>query len=201
MNNWNYGQSIPTSPWRSAMTVPRELSLGSVGGTLRLIQRPVVQLNDLAGAPVAHLQSVPIGEGTTPLPAHDAAVRIDATLGGGSASRYGLQVRTGDGQRTVIGYDRDNGELYIDRSASGNVTFDPSFSGLQQAPLSAPNGVVRLTILVDWSSVEVFAQDGQVLLTDQIFPDPTSTGLSAFASGGTAELRSLTVEPMHSAWT
>lgn len=56
-------------------------------------------------------------------------------------------------------------------------------------------------MLVDWSSVEVFAQGGQVLLTDQIFPDPSSTGIATFATGGTAELQSITVQSMGSAWT
>jgi levanase len=199
MNNWNYGQSIPTSPWRSAMTVPRELSLQAVDGNLQLVQEPIQQLNELTGAPVVHLENQVIQPGTTPLPATGEALKIDATLSG-SAGQYGIKVRTGGGQETVIGYDRDNGAVYIDRSGSGNVGFDPSFTAVQQAPLSAPDGVVHLTVLVDWSSVEVFAQDGQVLLTDQIFPDPSSTRIGAFATGGTAQLRSITVQPMRSAW-
>jgi levanase len=80
------------------------------------------------------------------------------------------------------------------------VTFDPSFSLLQQAPLSAPGGIVHLLILVDWSSVEVFAQGGRLLMTDQIFPSPSSAALAAFAAGGSAMLRSLTVRHMRSAW-
>ena len=201
MNNWNYGQSIPTSPWRSAMTVPRELSLAAIDGVLQLVQNPVQQLNELTTAPVLHLENQPIPQGTTLLPAGGEAVKIDATLVGGAADQYGIKVRTGDGQETVIGYNRTTGDLYVDRSASGNVTFDPSFTGLQQAPLSAAEGVVHLTVLVDWSSVEVFAQGGQVLLTDQIFPDPSSTGIAPFATGGTAELQSITVQSMGSAWT
>ena len=27
MSNWDYAVKVPTDPWRSAMTVPRELSL------------------------------------------------------------------------------------------------------------------------------------------------------------------------------
>ena len=77
---------------------------------------------------------------------------------------------------------------------------DKSFPGVHAAPLSTVDGVVHLRVLVDWSSVEVFGQDGQVLLTDQIFPDPGSIGIAAFADGGTATLRSLTVDQMRSAW-
>jgi levanase len=200
MNNWNYAGSIPTSPWRSAMTVPRELSLTPQDGVLRLAQRPVKQLDDLAGAPILDVDNLRVPEGTKPLNAGGAALRIDATLQG-SGSQYGLKVRTGNGQETVIGYDRVQGEVYLDRSASGDVTFDPSFTRRHQAPLKTQNGLVHLTILVDWSSVEVFAENGRVLLTDQVFPDPSSTGVSAFATGGSATLKSLTVRPVRSAWT
>jgi fructan beta-fructosidase len=200
MNNWNYGGSIPTSPWRSAMTVPRELSLTSVDGALQLVQRPVQQLSELTTGPVTYLENQPVADGTTPLPGGGAALKIDATLDGGSANQYGLEVRTGEGQQTAIGYDRTTGDVYIDRSNSGNVTFDPAFTGLQQAPLPSPHGVLHLTVLVDWSSVEVFAQGGQVLLTDQIFPDPSSVGIAAFATAGTAHLQAITVAPLRSAW-
>jgi levanase len=200
MNNWNYAGDIPTSPWRSAMTVPRQLSLRSVNGSLRLFQWPVSELTELQSRPVLGVRNFRIRPGATRLPANGKALELDATLAPGSARRYGLEVRVGDGQRTVIGYDRPAGRLYINRSHSGDVTFDPSFSLLQQAPLSAPDGVVRLHILVDWSSVEVFAQGGRVLMTDQIFPKPSSSGLAAFATGGSAKLVSLTVRRMHSAW-
>ena len=56
MNNWLYGQSIPTSPWRSAMTVPRQLFLGDVHGALRIVQSPVRQLKELRSGPVTHLE-------------------------------------------------------------------------------------------------------------------------------------------------
>jgi fructan beta-fructosidase len=200
MNNWNYGGSIPTSPWRSAMTVPRELSLRTINGAVQLVQAPIRQLNELRGGRAVPLENRPIPSGTTALPARGAAVQIRATLAGGSASNYGLKVRAGNGHETVIGYDRANSQLYIDRTRSGNVNFDPSFPGVHAAPLPTVDGVVHLRVLVDWSSVEVFGQYGQVLLTDQIFPDPSSIGIAAFADGGTATLRSLTVNQMRSAW-
>ena len=31
MSNWEYANQVPTSPWRNAMTVPRELALQQVG--------------------------------------------------------------------------------------------------------------------------------------------------------------------------
>ena len=79
--------------------------------------------------------------------------------------------------------------MYIDRSKSGDVTFDPTFSVRQTAPLPLDrHGRLHLHILVDTSSVEVFTDQGQIVLTDQIFPGPDSNGVSLFANGGTAKL-------------
>ena len=43
---------------------------------------------------------------------------------------------------------------------------------------------IRLQANVDATSVALFADEGSVVLTDQIFPKPSSRGLRVFASGG-----------------
>jgi fructan beta-fructosidase len=58
-----------------------------------------------------------------------------------------------------------------------------------------------LRILVDWSSVEVFGDRGETIITDQIFPKPTSDGAQAFADGGSATIDSLDIWPLRSSWT
>ena len=101
----------------------------------------------------------------------------------------------------MIGYDRTAGELYVDRTRSGNVGFNPSFPGVQRAPLAARNGKVRLRILVDWSSVEVFTRDGHRVITDQLFPKDTSQAVKLFADGGSAKVDKLAIRHPRSIWT
>jgi fructan beta-fructosidase len=98
----------------------------------------------------------------------------------------------------VIGYDTAAGELYVDRTSSGNVGFNPCFPGVQRAPFAVRNGKVRLRILVDWSSVEVFTQEGHRVITDQVFPSDTSQALNLFADGGTVVLDSLAIYQLRS---
>ncbi|HEX4671159.1 MAG TPA: GH32 C-terminal domain-containing protein [Solirubrobacteraceae bacterium] len=200
MNNWNYGGNIPTSPWRSADTFPREQSLQTIDGHVRLVQQPVSQIDSLhSGAPFrAHHQTVT--NGTEALGLQGETLDLQADLRAGSATRFGLNVRVGAGQFTQIGYDTTTHEVYIDRTNSGDVSFDPTFSGVQTAPLALHHGQLRLRILVDASSVEVFADRGEVVLTDQIFPDAASTGVSVFADGGTASLTHLTGWHLRSIW-
>jgi fructan beta-fructosidase len=44
----------------------------------------------------------------------------------GSAPEFGLQVRAGAGERTVVGYDAAGEWLLVDRTTSGAVVFPPS---------------------------------------------------------------------------
>ena len=78
----------------------------------------------------------------------------------------------------------------MDRTKSGQVAFSNLFPSREAAPLAAKKGRMEVHIFVDWSSVEVFAGDGRVVITDQIFPKPSSDGLSLFAR--IAKLVSLT---------
>jgi fructan beta-fructosidase len=201
MNNWNYAGDIPTSPWRSAMSVPRELGLHSSRGGVQLVSKPVRELDSLRTWPtyVAHNRAIPAG--TTTLSAHGKALDITADLKLGAANTVGLKVRTGNGEETVIGYDTSAGEVYVDRTHSGQTAFNADFPGVQRAPLPARHGRVRLRILVDWSSVEVFAAQGQTVITDQIFPSATSDGIQLFADGAGAKVKRLTVTPLRSSWT
>jgi len=111
----------------------------------------------------------------------------------GDADEFGLKVRCGDGEETVIGVDRRARTVFVDRARSGAVGFSPHFAGRHSARLSAGDGsqLIRLHVIVDATSLEVFADGGRVVLTDQIFPKPASRGVSLFATGGAARLRSL----------
>jgi len=55
------------------------------------------------------------------------------------------------------------------------------------------NGVLRLEILVDNSSLEVFAGDGAGVYTTMVYPGPGADGLSLFAKGGDFRVKELTI--------
>ncbi|MFF9817753.1 GH32 C-terminal domain-containing protein [Streptomyces sp. NPDC014006] len=192
MNNWDYGGAIPTSPWRGAQSVPREMALRTVNGRIRLTSTPVRSLESLREKRPATAADVTVNGTSKPLigpAAKGKALDIEATFSLEDAERFGLKVRTGArGEETVIGYDTTTQELYVDRTRSGAVDFNSTFPGAQRAPLQARNGKVKLRILVDWSSVEVFGGRGEAVITDQIFPDPDSQGVQVFAENGSVKL-------------
>ena len=199
MGNWDYAQVTPTGAWRGEQSVTRQLTLQTVGGRLRLVQTPV-SLDSLVTAratvkpsPVTGTQAVTAASGTS--------MQLDATLSPGTSNNFGLDVRVGAGQHTRIGYDTTAKELYVDRTASGNTDFSSAFGGVQRVGLDLAGKPLTLKVLVDSSSVEVFANGGLVSITDLIYPDANSRGIDLFAQNGTAQLNGLRIASLGPAIT
>jgi fructan beta-fructosidase len=195
MNNWQYANDIPTSPWRGAMTIPRSVALRKTEDGLRIVQSPVATLKTIRRPPRT------VGAGPIPPGATDLADRgieglcleIIAQFEPADADEFGLKVRCGPGEETLIGVDRRAGTVFVDRTKAGASSFSPHFAGRHSARLgaAAQTQPIKLHVIVDATSVEVFAAEGQAVLTDQIFPKPSSRGVNLYSIGGTARLRSL----------
>ena len=199
MSNHRYASRVPTAPWRGAMTLPRELSLRSEAGRLRLVQSPVRALESLRGRRMHIAGRL---EGTVRrlgLPRGSAnAAELEVDFSDISADVVGVRVHVGAGESTDIGYDRARGELYVDRSISGALP-TADFARRSGVPLRLHDGRLRIRVWVDRSSVEVFADDGARVLTALVFPSRRSDGVEVFARGGGAHLDSLDVWPLESA--
>ena len=203
MNNWHYGGNIPTDPWRSAMSVPRILHLKTISGKPRLTFAPVQSLALLRRPQPFTATNTHLLPGTTTLRGRGSSgdtLDIVAKFRARDAEKFGLKVRVGNGQHTTIGYDVHRGGIYLDRTKSGNVAFSSKFPSVEFAPLKLQGGMVTLRVLVDRSSVEVFANDGQVTITDQIFPDRDSQAVQLFSTGGRAQLQEITIWHLKSIW-
>ncbi|MFS0705911.1 GH32 C-terminal domain-containing protein [Cellulomonas sp. 179-A 9B4 NHS] len=197
MNNWEYAGATPTTGWRGSMTLPRTLALRTVDGRVVLTSRPV----EVPGGPSARRLTDAEGvlrDATVPVPeATDrGAVVLTAEFDPGDARRFGLHVRAGDDGRTVIGYDVATQRMFVDRTGSGVVDFHPAFAGVHSAPLRVRDGRVRLQVVVDRSSVEVFGNDGEATITDLVYPHPGSDGVALFADGGGVTVTSLELRPL-----
>lgn len=103
-------------------------------------------------------------------------------------------------EKTIIRYHAKSKTLSVDRRNSGRVDFHPKFPGVHSAPLELQDGKLKLRILVDTSSVEVFGQDGEVVVTDRIFPSPANRSTGVMTKGGEAEVESLKVYSLRSIW-
>ena len=155
-SNWQYAGQTPTEPWRSAMSLVREVELvPTADGRLHVRQRPVLPVGTV-GVEVFTL-TVPCA------PADRTAV----VLSGES-----------DTDRVVITVDGDDRSITFDRTQSGNVIFHPDFPSVDWAPLPADyTHEIDLRIIVDASIVEVYAAGGLVTFTEQVYPSTPLTRL------------------------
>ncbi|MCA0755990.1 glycoside hydrolase family 32 protein [Paenibacillus sp. N4] len=197
MNNWKYANLIPTSGWRGAMTLARKLTLRQAPEGVRLVQKPVESLSQLRLAG-SEWQNERIGpEASLLCGAGSGLLELEADFEPGTASEFGIKLLAG-GKETVIGYDTAAGELFIDRSDSGIIDFQAEFGCRHAAQLPAKDGRIKLQLWLDRSSVEVFADEGGVVMTDQLFPHESWDGIELYAAGGEALLRSLRLYPLRS---
>jgi fructan beta-fructosidase len=191
MNHWGYAGDVPTKSegWQGAMTLPREFTLRSGENGLRLLQNPVREVETLRGARHSiEAQNILPGESLT-LEFQSDCCEIIAEFEPGAARECGLCVRVDEGESTVIGYDAVNKGIFVDRTCAGKRDFNPHFAGRYTAPLKLQDGLLKLRIFVDRSSVEVFANDGEACLIAQIFPSAGSRGIELFATGAACQLR------------
>lgn len=186
-NDWAYAPDVPTGPeWRGNFAVPRELSLRRTAQGLALVQQPVPELRRL-GKEVISLKNKVIRPGSAAyeLPFRGESYDLELTLKPGTATTISLNVLQGEAERTTLRYDVARQELTLDRTQSGNVSFHPLFaSTVEMVRVPLQNGQLQLRLLVDKSVVEVFAQGGEITLTDLVFPQQHTGRITLSADGG-----------------
>ncbi|GLU34323.1 glycosyl hydrolase [Trinickia caryophylli] len=198
MSNWDYAARVPTAPWKGAMTVPRTLALRTIDGMPRLVSTIAEPFAASArDRPSIHLAPLGVSSGVRELPAatHATVQMLSLSIEPRDARRAGLIVRrSADGRvGTRIFYDTANKTLTVDRSASGLTAFAPTFSLEHIVHLPLEQGKLRLDIVVDKGSIEVFAGHGRVSVTDLIFPTDRDDRVAIFTEGGSAVFADIAV--------
>ena len=176
----------PSMPFSNMITFPVELSLRSTPLGLRLLPTPVAELAGLQGQAFS-LVDVTLGpDASNPLATVDASVvDIDADFLLGSGLEFGFSIR---GVR--ISYQVLGSTLGVDSLGAAQVPI----------PLPSIDGHVRLRILVDRESLEIFGNDGLAYATVQDIPTTAAQGISVFTTGGDVTIHQLHVFPLRSAW-
>ncbi len=212
LNNWQYANEIPTSTWRSAQSLVRELTLKEFPEGARLVQQPVEALQKLRQAH-RHEENVTVKEGDNYMSVEGiqgSRLEIIATFeyeaidtpaeAKNLASEFGIKVFKGEAQETVIGYDVASQSLFVDRTQSSDTAFAKSFPVKTAGLMPAEEGTVKLHVFVDHSSVEVFGNDGYAAMSNRIFPDPAQDAVDIYAVGGPVTLKTLDIWEVQSIW-
>ena len=184
MSNWEYANQVPTSPWRSAMTIPRELGLRQEGAEIYLTSQPAAELAGLAKGATT-IQNVAV-KNPVDLTARlkSTADKHKLTLKTAQLGSFELVLGNAAGEELVIGYDQAKKQYFIDRSKAGSVSFSPKFTGRATAPRLSPATGTELALFFDAASVELFADQGLTAMTEIFFASKPLTTIKLRSTQG-----------------
>jgi fructan beta-fructosidase len=181
MDNWQYASKLPTAPWRGQMTLPRKLSLRRTAEGIRLIQNPLDSLVNLRGARTDVSDSL-----TLPERAFELSVTHDLK----DTREIGWKLLAKDEAFATIGYDRRKRVVFVERLRTATAGFSKDFPQRMEAALRLSGSVLSLDIVVDRSSVEVFADSGRITMTNLVFPAEGNYALQFYSIGDDGKLSS-----------
>ena len=170
----------PGMPFNQQMTAPSELSLHTTEDGPRLRMLPVAELEALRTR-THEWTNVPLNAKDNPLAEVTAdLLDLETEIRVAKGTVICLQLRGFD-----VTYDADTETL----SSCGTATRLPPIGG-----------VVRLRVLLDRTSIEVYANDGRVYIPRVVFPEPDNHSIGISCTGTTTTATRLRVHELKSSW-
>lgn len=195
MSNWNYARDTPTEVWRSAMTLPRSISLHKDDSGYFIKNYPLEAFNKL----MVSEEISPTIDLTVPFHLQKESfmgkeISFHADISKDLVIRFG-----NDLEEVSVRFDPESGNVLFDRGKSGTVAFEKSFGNqLQSQPYNVQIEKAEIKIIIDQSSVEIFIDEGRYVFTNQIFPTKPYTALTI--SGESQLLSQVKLFTINSIW-
>ena len=171
MSNWQYANNVPTTQYRSANTLARDLTLYRVGGELYLRSKPSPEIKK-ARAEEKKIPTFEVKgnyEVASLLADNKGAYEIEMTIENKGTSKIDFSLMNEKGEKVAMYYDVVRKQFVMDRSASGIVGFSRDFPAVTVAPVRNTDQI-HLRLFIDRSSVEAFGEDGEYVMTNLVFP-------------------------------
>jgi fructan beta-fructosidase len=152
LNNWTYGNQLPTSPWRGAMSLPRELSLVNTPNGLILKQQPIALFENLRTKRIKAIENQDqLG------PFEFSAELTDET---------NIEITSEEGDQLTFAY--INGNFSIDRTKTLS-DFNIDFASIDSVSIPQYPPAISLRVIIDQSVAEIFINNGEQVLTELFF--------------------------------
>ena len=150
MSNWQYANQVPTKQFRSANSIARDLGLFKDGEETYVSVTPSKEMLAVRGAKIKK-----------PSATCEIIVDVKGTME--------LTLSNAKGEQVVMNYDAQKQTFAMDRTKSGDSSFSEAFDATTVAPT---HGIMKqLRIFIDNCSIEAFASDGKMAMTNLVFPN------------------------------
>lgn len=170
MSNWQYANKVPTLSWRSAMTLPRELNIEKVNRNYLLISKPIDEFNKLKSNVIVFKNIILKKEFDLSEKIKKPEDQFQISISWEQLKHFDILFSNSMGEELVVGYDKNANQFFIDRTRSGETEFEKDFAKKITAPRLSHKEKGKLTLVMDASSVELFADDGLTVMTAIFFP-------------------------------
>ena len=180
MSNWDYAQEVPTEKWRSANTIAREIILTKNNEEYLLKTMPVQQLSKYKTKKI--IKNIPIEKSNVLIKKDE--IELDKTvlelnLKNLKNDTYIFTLSNKLGEKLFFGINNAEHYLFIDRQFSGITNFGNDFANkISKAPLSRNYKEASLKVLLDKTSLEIFFNNGEKVMTEMFFPREKYSELS-----------------------
>ena len=180
MQNWDTcNLHTPDQPWLGQMTLPRELSVKNG----RLYQRPVRELEELRGEEVRH-ENVTFTDVIRLKGVEGRKVDMELTIRPADVSniyrKFAVRFAQNDTYQTSVSFRPYESIVKVDRKFSGSRR---AIIHQRRCLVNNKDGNIKLRVILDKFSVEVFVNDGEYALTATMYTDLAAKGISFFADG------------------
>jgi fructan beta-fructosidase len=178
------------------MSLPRELTaVKTPDGSWRLRQRPVKELE------AYRLESRVVDAGQLKQPLAITRGAAHEILFRGISSRAGrieLRLSNRCDEKIIIAIDRREQVITVDRQCSSCLLFDEEFPPVVEAGLPSVDGLLDIMVVLDRSVLEIFACQGEVVMTNLFFLTEEIDTLTI--EGVSDETGEVAVTPVRSIW-
>ena len=181
MQNWDTcaNNRIPKGKWFGQMSLPRELSIKDG----RLIQKPIWEIENLRTNKTEY-KNVAF-EDVIRLDGVDGrCVDMEITLRPADAQniykKFAVRFAQNDTYHTAVSFRPYESVLKIDRKFSGSRR---AIIHQRRSLVNSENGEIKLRLILDRFSAEIFVNDGEHVMTATIYTDLEADGISFFADG------------------
>lgn len=181
MQNWDTcsNNRIPKGKWFGQMSIPRELSIKDG----RLIQKPVREIENLRTDKVEY-KNVTFENDLKLDGVSGRCVDLELTLRPGDTEdiykKFAVRFAQNDQYHTAVSFRPYESVLKIDRKFSGSRR---AIIHQRRSKVNSRNGEIKLRLILDRYSAEIFVNDGEHVLTATIYTDTSADGISFFADG------------------
>ncbi|MNX15601.1 Levanase precursor [compost metagenome] len=181
MSNWEYAQQVPTTTWRSSTTIPRELKLVKKDGNYNLVSMPVRELNNYVAETISAKSLNGKGNLTLVKDGFNDLTKsiISLDLKNLKQEDYTFTLSNLDGESLIFGLNNKENYLFVDRSKAGKIDFSDKFAlPVSKAFLEGSQKSAAFKIILDKTSIEIFYNNGEKVMTEIFFLNKPFTALS-----------------------